>query len=211
MDAIVGFLYFHRGELGTRPNKAGEEVPYPDTYDEWVALREAEAGTAVKEVRRLLAIGHETNELECKSTFAWDVRKNEQGDYLKDEVHTAICALLNAKGGNLLVGVEELPGDRLQVRGLVEDLARYGGKDGLISAIEQPLGKTLMPNPIGLVDIKAVDMDGKTIIRIQVKPDNTERYRFKEKIYVRRNSKSKPELTPDEAVVWWPKRQRGDV
>jgi type I restriction-modification system DNA methylase subunit len=211
IDARVEFLYFHRGELGTRPNDAGEEVPYPDTYDEWVALREAEAGTAVGEVRQLLAIGHETNELECKSTFAWDVKKGEKGDYLKDEVHTAICALLNAKGGNLLVGVEELPGDRLQVRGLVEDLARYGGKDGLISAIEQPLGKTLNPNPIGLVDIKAVDIDGKTIIRIQVTPDNTERYRFKEKIYVRRNSKSKPELTPDDAATWWPKRQRGDV
>ncbi|MCZ8139537.1 MAG: Eco57I restriction-modification methylase domain-containing protein [Armatimonadota bacterium] len=211
IDQRVEFLYFHRGERGTRTNDTGEEVPYPDTYDEWVALREAEAGTAVGEVRQLLAIGHETNELECKSTFAWDVRKNEQGDYLKDEVHAAICALLNAKGGNLLVGVEELPGDRLQVRGLAEDLSRYGGKDGLISAIEQPLGKTLNPNPIGLVDIKAVDIDGKTIIRIQVKPDNTERYRFKEKIYVRRNSKSKPELTPDDAATWWPKRQRGDV
>lgn len=211
IERRVEFLYFHRGERGTRTNKAGEEVPYPDTYDEWVALQEAEADTAVEKVRQLLAIGHETNELECKSTFAWDVKKGEKGDYLKDEVHAAICALLNAKGGNLLVGVEELPRDRLQVRGLAEDLARYGGKDGLISAIEQPLGKTLMPNPIGLVDIKAVDIDGKTIIRIQVKPDNTERYRFREKIYVRRNSMSKPELTSDEAVVWWPKRQRGDV
>ena len=44
IDARVEFLYFHRGERGTRTNKAGEEVPYPDTYDEWVALLEAEAG-----------------------------------------------------------------------------------------------------------------------------------------------------------------------
>ncbi|HRE94600.1 MAG TPA: hypothetical protein PL050_10200 [Fimbriimonadaceae bacterium] len=31
------------------------------------------------------------------------------------------------------------------------------------------------------------------------------------RVYVRRNSKSKPELTPDDAATWWPKRQRGDV
>lgn len=29
--------------------------------------------------------------------------------------------------------------------------------------------------------------------------------------YVRRNSKSKLELTPDDAATWWSKRQRGDV
>ncbi len=80
-----------------------------------------------------------------------------------------------------------------------------------IAAIEQPQGKTLTPNPKGLVDFKAVDMDGKTIVCNQVKPANTERYRFKEKIYVRRNAKSKPELTSDDSATWWPKRQRGDV
>ncbi len=65
--------------------------------------------------------------------------------------------------------------------------------------------------PIGLVDIKAVDLDGKTILRIQVNPDNTERYEFKGSIYVRRNSRSKPPLTAAEAASWWPKRQRGEV
>ena len=30
-------------------------------------------------------------------------------------------------------------------------------------------------------------------------------------IYVRRNAKSKPELTAAEAAAWWPKRQKGDV
>lgn len=197
IDKRVDFLYFKQ-----------HEAP---TYDEWVAKREAEKGTIIEEVRQLLAVGHETVNLECKSTFAWDVKKNEQGDYLKDEVHTAICALLNAQGGDLLIGVEELDNNILRVRGLAEDLRRYGGKDGLLSAIEQPLGKTLYPNPIGHVDIKAVDIDGETIVRVHVTPDRTERYRFKEQIYVRRNTKSKPPLTADEAAIWWPKRQRGEV
>ncbi len=31
------------------------------------------------------------------------------------------------------------------------------------------------------------------------------------RVYVRRNAKSKPELTPDDAATRWPKRQRGEV
>jgi len=207
IDARVEFLYFHRGERGTRTNEAGESVPYPDTYNEWLAQREAEKGTVIEEVRKLLAIGHETDAFECKSSFSWDIKKGEHADWLKDEVHIAICAMLNAKGGDLLIGVD----DDMNVLGLEQDLARYGSKDKLVQAIENPLGKTLTPNPIGLVDIKPVDLDGKTILRVQVKPDNTERYTFKDQIYVRRNAKSKPALTAAEAASWWPKRQRGEV
>ncbi|MBL1149398.1 MAG: class I SAM-dependent DNA methyltransferase [Armatimonadetes bacterium] len=193
IDARVEFLYFHQ-----------HEAP---TYDEWVAKKEAERGTVIEEIRHLLQTGHETDQLECKSSFSWDVKKGEFADWLKDEVHTAICALLNAKGGELLIGVD----DDMSVVGLERDLERYGNKDKLIQAIEGPLGKTLLPNPIGLVDIKAVDIDGKTIVRVKVKPDNAERYEFKDQIYVRRNSRSKPPLTAAEAASWWSKRQRGEV
>jgi len=193
IDARVEFLYFHP-----------DEAP---TYDAWLAKQEAEKGTAVEDVRKLLAIGHETDQLECKSSFSWDVRKGEHADWLKDEVHIAICALLNAKGGDLLVGVD----DGMNILGITQDLERYGNKDKLIQAVEGPLGKTLTPNPIGLVDIKPVDLDGQTILRIQVKPDNSERYTFKDEIYVRRNASSKPALTADEASSWWPKRQQGTV
>lgn len=192
IDKRVEFLYFHQ-----------HEAP---TYDDWVAKREAEKGTVIEEIRNLVAIGHETDEFECKSSFSWDIRKGEQADYIKDEVHTAICAMLNAKGGDLLVGVD----DDMNIIGLEQDLARYGSKDKLVQALEGPLGQTLTPNPIGLVQIRPIDIDGKTILRIKVTPDNTERYRFKDQIYVRRNSKSKPALSADEAAAWWPRRKNGD-
>ncbi len=193
IDERVSFLYFHVDEA---PN-----------YDAWLEQRKAEKGTAIEEVRNPLAIGHETSEFECKSSFCWDIKKSEIADWLKDEVHIAICAMLNAKGGDLLIGVD----DDMNILGLAQDLERYGNKDKLVQAIEGPLGKTLTPNPIGLVDIKPIDIDGKTIVRVVVKPDNSERYKFKENIYVRRNSKSKPALTSDEASSWWSKRQRGEV
>lgn len=84
-------------------------------------------------------------------------------------------------------------------------------RNELIKAMKQPFEKTLLLNPIGLVQMQAVKLDGKTLVRIQVKSDPTERYRFKDQIYVRRNTKSKRALTADEAAVWWPKRQRGGV
>jgi hypothetical protein len=49
------------------------------------------------------------------------------------------------------------------------------------------------------------------ILRIRVKPNHEERYEFKDKIYVRRNAKSKPELTAAEAAAWWPNRKAGEV
>src|SRR5205823_14703692 len=93
IDRRVEFLYFHADEA--------------TTYDEWVAKREAEKGTTIEEVRNLIAIGHETDGHEYKSSFAWDMRKDERGDYLKDEVHAAICAFLNAKGGEVLIGLDD--------------------------------------------------------------------------------------------------------
>lgn len=207
IDARVEFLYFHRGERGTRRTEAGEEVPYPDSYEEWVALKADEEGTAIEEVRKLLAIEHETNGFECKSSYAWDMKKDEPGDYLKDQVHIAICAMLNSNGGDLLVGVD----DDMNILGLEKDIARFGNLDKLISAIEGPLGTTLKPNPIGLVAIESIRIDGKVILRIRITPNHEECYEFKDKIYVRRNSKSKPELTAAEAAVWWPKRKAGTI
>lgn len=159
------------------------------------------------EIRRLLAEGTESQTLECKSSFAWDVRKGEVGDYLRKEVFVAICAMLNAKGGDLLIGVD----DDFQVLGLAPDIQKYGNVDKLVQAIENPFGKTLTPNPIGHVEIRPVEVDGHTILRVHVTPDNSQPYQVDDHIYVRRNSKSKPALTAAEAAIWWPKRQRGDV
>jgi hypothetical protein len=193
IDRRFEFLYFH-----------ADEAP---TYDEWIAKREAEKGTVTEEVRRLIAIGHETDSHEYKSSFAWDMRKNERGDFLKDEVHTAICAFLNAGGGEVLIGVD----DDGNILGLEKDLSRYGSKDKLVQAIETPFGKMLAPNPIDLIKIGFVEIDGKTICRVRVQGDNSVIYRFKDGIYVRRNSGSKPALTAEEAAYWWRRRQRGEA
>jgi len=211
LDARVAFLYFHRGERGTqletREDGTQEDVPVPNTYAHWQALLASETSTAVAEVRKLLAIGHETNTFECKEILGDKTTKDLSGISCPDKVSIAICAMLNSNGGEILVGVDS----KINVVGLAKDLARAGNLDAMILAIEGPLGKTLKPNPIGLVAIESVPIDGKVILRIRVKPNHEERYEFKEKIYVRRNAHSSPALSAGEAVLWWPKRKAGEV
>lgn len=191
IDARVEFLYFHSHEA-------------PD-YDTWLAQREAEKGTVVESVRNLIRAG-EGATVEFKESFSWDMKKDEPGGYLRDVVHSEICSMLNAQGGDLLIGVQD---DR-KIVGVAKDLKRYGSLDKLLLAIESPLGQSLTPNPIGLVDIRGVEIDGQTIIRIRILQDSSDRYKFKGDIYVRTNTGMK-KLTPDEAAAWWSRRIRGDA
>lgn len=207
IDARVEFLYFHRGERGNRTNDAGEEVPYPDTYDEWVALREAEAGTGVEEVRQLLAIGHETDELECKVQYGDKETKDKEGLTGPDKVNIAICALLNHRGGNVLIGVD----NHMNVKGVEGDLRKVKDIDTLLGKIENSWSSHIWPRPIRLIRMRTVDIDGKTIIRIEVTGDNTKYYQVDDKVYVRENQRSRPALSPADFLNWWAKRQRGEV
>ena len=87
-----------------------QEAPaftHGECHDAWIAKQAAEKGTAIEELRRLIAIGHETDGHEYKSSFAWDIRKDERADHLKADVHITICAFLYAKGGVVLIGVED--------------------------------------------------------------------------------------------------------
>jgi hypothetical protein len=186
IDRRVDFLYF--GDAANR------------SYDESRAL-------AASEVRALLRNGRETPRLEFKSSFAWDVRRNEPGDFLRKECWAAICAFLNADGGDLLIGVD----DDARVLGLRPDVTKAGSLDALVRSIESPFGAKLKPNPLGLVSIDSVELDDETVIRVNVRPDRSQIYKLDDAIYVRRNAASKPPLTAEEAALWWSRRQRGEA
>lgn len=123
---------------------------------------------------------------------------------LKKECWTAICAFLNADGGDLLIGVA----DDATVLGLEADLARAGGLDALVRHVEAVFGDKLRPNPLGLVRIEPVEVEGRTVLRVRVTGDRSKRYELDGDIYVRRNAASKPKLTPGESADWWRARER---
>lgn len=195
IDARVEFLYFHRGELGTRPNVAGEEVPYPDTYDEWVALREAEAGTIVAKIRQLIAEG-ESGTVEFKQSLEFvdpdsfshvpeAHRKQKMAELQKEVLHAAlktICAFANTKGGTLLIGVHD-SGD---LWGLDGDFELSGGKRDQ-DAFENRLTdfiKTRICPLLTELEIAVVKVDGKWVCRVHVPAAKAPHY-LDNRLYIR--------------------------
>lgn len=195
IDARVEFLYFHRGERGTRTNDAGEEVPYPDTYDEWVTLREAEAGTIVAEIRQLIAKG-ESGTVEFKESLEYvdpgslshvpEAHRNQRLAELKTNVlHSAlktICAFANTKGGTLLIGVHD-SGD---LWGLDGDFELSGGKRDQ-DAFENRLTdfiKTRIRPLLTELEIAVVKVDGKWVCRVHVPAAKAPHY-LDNRLYIR--------------------------
>ncbi len=195
IDRRVEFLYFHRGELGTRTNGAGEEVPYPDTYDEWVALREAEAGTAVGEIRQLIARG-ESGAVEFKESLEYvdpsslshvpeSHRVQKLAELKTNVLHSAlktICAFANTKGGTLLIGVHD-SGD---LRGLDGDFELSGGKkdqDAFENRLTDFIKSRIRPLLTEL-DIAVVKVDGKWVCRVHVPAAKAPHY-LDNRLYIR--------------------------
>ena len=61
----------------------------------------------------------ESDRLEYKSTFQWDVKRNCENEELKFSVLKTIVAFFNSDGGTLVVGVE----DNGNIFGLAQDLS----------------------------------------------------------------------------------------
>jgi hypothetical protein len=179
IDSRVQFLYFHRGERGTRTNDAGEEVPYPDTYDEWIALKAEEDATLLD----LIAKGESATVEFKQSLEAVDTtdqkfanipepqRAQKAAETRKDLIHSVLktlCAFRNSEGGTLLIGVH----DEGQIIGLEPDYAlipKKPNKDGFENKLTDFM-KTRLSPLIHDVKINFVTLEGKEICRIDITP-----------------------------------------
>lgn len=139
--------------------------------DAWIARQGAEHGSAVEEIRRLVGRA-EDDRLEFKESVLWDVRQDKHDLVMQDEVLKEICGFLNAGGGTLLCGVPDTEG----TKGLAKDLKHAGSADKLGLVITNALGDLLRPHPVELVMPRFLEVDGETILRIDVQGDPTTRY-----------------------------------
>ena len=67
----------------------------------------------------------ESQKVEFKETFRWDVVKNIKNKNLKKEISKAVCALLNSKGGIVLIGVDNSG----NIEGIERDLITFNPSD----------------------------------------------------------------------------------
>lgn len=179
------------------------------------AMREAEMGTLVEQVRNLITAG-ESGTVEFKQSLEYvdpatlgntpdNQRPNVLADKQKGVLHSAlktICAFLNSKGGTLLLGVH----DNGTVIGIEPDFTLCGkrqDRDGFENRLTDFLKIRIRPIPTDL-DIRFVEMDGGTVCLIDAAADPMPHY-LDNKLYVRLGN-STEELTGRDLEDWLKKR-----
>lgn len=167
IDARVEFLYFKQ-----------DEAP---TYDEWIAQRQAEQGTIVKEVRKLISQG-ESAKVEFKETLEAGGTTPEHKAAVFTASLRAICSLINKEGGTLLIGVHDTNG----IIGLERDGATDpAGRDRFLQRIAGALKNRAINYAPNLIGVEFAEVDSKWIAVIRVKATKGPKVLLDGKLYIR--------------------------
>ncbi|MBD2300432.1 putative DNA binding domain-containing protein [Nostoc sp. FACHB-87] len=142
----------------------------------------------------------ESDRLEYKSTFQWDVKRNCENKDLRFSSLKTIVAFLNSEGGTLIIGVE----DNGNVFGLEQDLSLLsnGNLDKLERTIIDTICNHIGKSFIQQIKIRFENIDDKCVCAIDVKKSHKKAWlqKTKEKkleFYIRMSNKSEPLDIPD--------------
>jgi ATP-dependent Lon protease len=190
---------------GAAEAKTSQESAQPVTE----AGSDGAVDSRVAIIRALIA-EHESSRVEFKSSARWNYRKGGQDPALELAVVKTVAGFMNAKGGTLLIGVD----DEGQVLGLDKDykITPKGNKDGfelwLTTNFMNCLGKT---ESMGL-DVSFTNIDGADVCLIDVNPSskpvfvNAPKSKIEDEFYVRMNNQtqrlSKAELLDYQKDRW---------
>ena len=135
----------------------------------------------------------ENQNVEFKETLRWDVRTNQVNSALEEVVMKELASFMNAKGGQILIGVD----DSGTVLGLERDYQTLNNKNSgsfqehLTNLTNKYLGK----NANSYTDWKFQQVDGHDICLGNVKPSPSPIYitvKNEKKFYVRHNNTCQP-------------------
>ncbi|MEZ4273640.1 MAG: putative DNA binding domain-containing protein [Myxococcota bacterium] len=121
-----------------------------------------------EEIQNLIDKG-ESASVEYKSSARWDYKKNERNKVLETVIAKTVAGFLNAKGGTLLIGVDD-DGNVLGLEPDYKTLSKRPDKDGyeqfLVNLLSSSLGKAAAAN----VSPSFHAVDGKEICLVDVEP-----------------------------------------
>jgi hypothetical protein len=151
----------------------------------------------------------ESNLLEFKSTFQWDVRQKKKNPDLRAGTINTIAAFNNTDGGDLLIGVE----DNKNIFGLEKDyfLLKKQNKDGFLLLLTQEIGNKISKDFITKIKIQFHTINKKDICKIIVKFGDdavwVKENKKSETFYIRTQNSTRS-LSPREATEYirkkWP-------
>lgn len=137
----------------------------------------------------------ESETIEFKSTFKYDIIEKKHNNDLTHLISIAVCAFLNSRGGTLFIGIE----DNKNIIGLDYDLKKVFKN---IDIFQQEIAKTIRDDLGGSgiqFDLNIEQLKGKQVCIISVKPSERPIF-FKNKAYFVRKGTQNQSLNPKEAV-----------
>jgi ABC-type lipoprotein release transport system permease subunit len=117
---------------------------------------------------------NENERLEFKSSIRWDFRQKKTNKDLELVIAKSIAGLMNHKGGNLLIGID----DDGQVVGLENDYQsfRHKNRDGFELCLMNLIKIRLGGDVCSLVHCVFHEIDGKDVCRIFIEPSKSPVY-----------------------------------
>lgn len=138
-----------------------------------IVLVFARSLTEESDINEILKSG-EHEKLEFKTTFRWDVNRNQVNKELEKTVMKTVAAFLNSDGGNLLIGVD----DGGNPVGLGNDIASLPKPniDGFENHFNNLFNNMVGPEFRRLVKLKFDSIEGKTICLVDIDPGHKPAY-----------------------------------
>ncbi len=154
----------------------------------------------------------ESSTVEFKSTARWNVKAGTQDPAMEKVIVKTVAALLNTKGGVLLIGVE----DDGTVFGLEKDyktLGSRGDRDGFENWLMTKLTEQFGRDCAGLVAVDFCQIDKKDVCRVVVQASPIAAYikDGKDEVFCIRVGNSTRELTARETVKYHEQRFKGEM
>ena len=135
----------------------------------------------------------ETDKVEFKSSFRWDLITNELNKKLELVVVKTITSILNSKGGVLFIGVD----DNSNLLGIEKDYPtlKKQNSDGFVLYLLQVINNCLGKEFNNFLNMKVENIDGKEICVVEISKSDKPvfmKYDNKEEFYIRASLSSQP-------------------
>ncbi|MBL8068557.1 MAG: ATP-binding protein [Armatimonadetes bacterium] len=130
------------------------------------------ARMAVEDPHQTLKVSRfppESQTREYKSTFRWDSVGCQKNRRQQTACLKAICGMLNAQGGTVVIGVDD-SGQAVGLEGDLSLIADGGSADAFAQVVHEAVKVSIAPNPVGLVSIQIQPYGLLEIAVIHVSP-----------------------------------------
>jgi ATP-dependent Lon protease len=200
------FSYFER-DTGREVIVPVPEEPPAAVEEEIIPLPSPAPEPASLPVESLFKAG-ESSTLEFKSTLRFNIHTGQRDDVIELQVVKSIAGFMNARGGTLLVGVD----DHGTALGLERDFALCGnrGRDGFENSLTTLLEKAIGKVPASRVSVSFETVAEADVCRIDVQQGSRPTYvnwKNDQHFFVRLNNSTRP-LSVAEAVDYISQRWR---